>query len=258
MTQQQPITQRPSMMNAESLAEYISHHMHYIIYGLVGFLVVLATVYLLTNRNTRLSEKQYKEAAQAFALFANPSTAETEQANAWKDLSTLMAKHEDLEATYGGAAAQILINRGNVTEALPLAQETLRRTAKDNLPFYHQYAETTLLIIKGKYQEALSQAQQLQQMIEAEVMTIPDWRNRSFGAELFALNLFRIAMLQKQTGDKASERATWMLWNQYAGLDGLNAPPLPIDSRIFHAVIQQLSVGTTSLPDYIKERIREN
>ncbi len=258
MAQQQPLTEGPSILNTDYLAEWVSHRMQYIIYGLVGFLVILAAVYLLTNRNTKLSEKQYQEASQAFTLFAKPSTEEAEQAKALKDLSALMAKHEDLEATYGGAVAQILINRGNATDAISLAQETLRRTAKDNLPFYHQYAETTLLIVKGKYQDALAQAQQLQQLIEEEIKTIPNWRSRSFGAELFPLNLFRIAMLQKQTGDKAGERATWTLWNQYAGLDGQQTPPLSVDSRIFHAVIQQLAVGTTSLPDYIKERMRDN
>lgn len=260
MAQQQPISENrsKSMFDAEMVSQWLALHLNNILYGIAAALVLIFAVYFFAFRSSQLSEKEYQKAANDFAIFSRASSTDSAaQAEALKSLQAVMAQHPDLQAAYAGAIAQTLINRGDINGALPLVQQTLGRTSADDLTSYQEYSQTTLLILQEKYAEALKKAQALQSLMENEIKTIGTWEERSFSPELFPLNLFRIAMLQQQLGDKAGEKATWKLWNQYAGLEAQEAGALPVDKRAFHLIIQQLSIGSTSLPDYINLRLKE-
>jgi hypothetical protein len=260
MAQQHPMTEKrtPSIFDSEIVSEWLALHLKNILYGVAAGIVILMALYFFIFKKAQLSERQYQKAVNDFVVFSRPDTTDAAaQAEALKSLQELMAKHADLQAAYGGAIAQTLINRGDVTDALPLAKQTLKRTAADNLPLYQEYAQTTLLILEEKYADALKNAQALQKTMNNEVKTIATWEQRSFSPELFPLNLFRVAMLQQQLGDKAGEKATWKLWSQYAGITTPDAELLPVDARAFHLIIQQLAIGSSSIPDYIKERLNQ-
>lgn len=258
MTQQQPISEnRPSLLDADYVSAWLSLHMKNIFYGLCAGVILLIATYFLAYRDTKLSEREYIKAANDFAAFTRTPTGDSAaQTEAFKSLQAIMLKHADLQAAYGGSVAQTLINRGDISDALPLAQQTLKRTAANHLAFYEEYSQTTLLILQEQFKEALAKAQNLQSLMDNEVKTIPSWENRSFGPELFPLNLLRIALLQQMLGDTAGEKAIWKLWSQYAGITAAEKDSLSVDPRPFHLIIQQLAIGTTSLPDYIKERTK--
>ena len=221
MAQQQPIseTKALSFFDAEAVSAWLTIYGKNLIYGIGALFALILLVYLFGFRNTELTEKAYQQAANDFVVLVRASPNDTEaQEQALKSLQTLMTKHKDIRAAYEGTIAQILINRGDSSGALPLAQQTLNRTAADKLEYYQDYAQTTLLILEEKYTDALAKAQALQGRIDNEIATVNSWDERSFGPELLPLNLFRIGMLQQQLGDRTGEIATWKQWNTYAGL----------------------------------------
>jgi hypothetical protein len=122
------------------------------------------------------------------------------------------------------------------------------------LPYYADFATTTLLISDHKYDEALKAALALQQKMNDEIAVIPSTSDRSFGDELFALNLLRVAILQQQAGDAAGELKSWQQWKQYAGLENAGTSGLKVSPVAFRYSIQQLAIGSISLPDYIASR----
>ncbi len=66
--------------------------------------------------------------------------------------------------------------------------------------------------------------------------------------------MFRIGMLQQEFGANEAELRTWQAWKQYADLETGQPLAAKVDSAAFRAVIQQLAIGSFSLPDYIAYR----
>lgn len=237
-----------------SLGDWLSEHGKNILYGLAGLLGIIFLIYALSSGQTSKAEQEYIQAANDFAYFSRAYDSQNQVAatDALARLKALISKHPELHATYDGAVAQILLNRGQTEEALPYANSTLARVKSNNLPFYTDYAQNTLLISQKSYKQALENTLALQQKMKEAMATPP--AERTFGDELFALNLLRIAMLQQEQGDKTTELQTWQEWKQYAGLNGNRSTDLNINQQAFRTVIQQLAIGSFSLPDYISHR----
>lgn len=253
-----PSASKPNFLDSfdeGQLTEWLAAHGKNIIYILGALIILLIAFYSFGSSQKAKQEQDYIQAAQDVALFVNAKTPQETAAatEAYQRLNDIMTRHPELHAAYDGIIAQTLLNRSLITEAKPIALSTLKRISSDDLPFYGDFARTTLLISEQKDQEALASAQSLQkQMIDA-INTLPV-AQRSFGEELFAMNLFRIGMLQQKLGDNAAELQTWQEWKQYAALDSAKTLPAKVDARAFRAVIQQLAIGTLSIPDYIAYR----
>jgi predicted negative regulator of RcsB-dependent stress response len=233
--------------------EWLSQYGKFIAYGLVALLALLILVYRFSSSHTAKVEQDYIQASNDFVSFVR-STDGKEGApmkETLQRLTTLMQQHPELHAAYDGALAQTLLNRGQVAEAKPFATATLKRTQSNHLTSYADYASTTLMISEQHYQEALEKALALQKTLSEELKN----GDSGFGEELFALNLLRIGMLQQQLGDQKAELITWKEWLYYAGLEDSPQPSLiKINPQVFRAVIQQLAIGSISLPDYIALR----
>lgn len=235
------------------LAEWLSSQGKNITYGLIALIAVLIIFYRFSTSHTSKQEQDYIQAAQDFTLFTNSHASDAASTEALQRLTAVMSSHPELHAAYDGTIAQTLLDKDKVSEAKPFALSTLARTRSDELPFYADFAATTLLIGEQQYQQALDKAQALQQQMIEELNKQTD-DERSFGTELFAINLFRIGMLQQQLGNHAAEARTWKEWKQYAGLENGETLPAKVDTQAFRAVIQELAIGSFSLPDYIAYR----
>lgn len=235
------------------LTEWLALHGKTILYVLAGLVAALAIIFTLSSRHASQSEQDYIHAANDFAFLssANDPLDSTVAQEALARLQQLMQNHPELHAAYDGALAQLFLNQSLTTEAIPYANATLARVKSNNLPFYTEYAATTLLISQQDYQQALASAQVLQQKMEDALALSTD--RHPFGEELFALNLLRIGILQQAVGDGAGELKTWQTWKQYAGLNGSKSGT-SVNSQAFRTLIQQLAIGSVSLPDYIAYR----
>lgn len=238
------------------LTDWLSLHGKNIVYGLLVLIALLAIVFQLSNSFLTKAEEDYINAANAFNLFVqtNGSADPTLKEEAYTQLKSLMAAHPELHAAYDGVIAQTFLNRGLVAEAKPYVAATQARTQADALPFYSDFASTSLLISEQHYREALDKSQALQAKMEEAYSAKATESERNFGGELFALNLLRIAILQQQLGDASGELATWSQWKQYAKLEKGSLTTVNVDPQAFRAVIQRLAVGATSIPDYIANR----
>lgn len=248
-------TTASSIFDEGNVGEWILQNKHNLLYALLVMIALLALGYKLTGSSIRSSEADYIRATNNFLAFVNPNISNDPQAaeEALNSLEISLQQHPQLGASFDGSIAQTLINRNQLEKALPFASSTLERTKSAHLPNYAEYAKTTILIAENKYKEALESAFALQKSMIQALKEAPE-ATHYFGDELFALNLLRIAILQQQLGDTAGELKTWQYWKQYAGLSSTQQPSIKIDPQAFRTVIQQLAIGSFSLPDYIAYR----
>ena len=233
------------------ITDWLSIYGKNIFYGLASSLVLLLIIFAFSNGQNSRNEQEYIQAANDFALFSKANgEQEQELANgALTRLNSAIGKHPELHAVYDSSLAQIFLNRSLEKEAKPYAEATFARVKSNDLPFYTDYAKTTLLISQKDFKTALENAKTLQEKMN-EALTLS---TRSFGDELFAFNLLRIAMLHQEVGNQSEELKTWQEWKSYAALNqGLTANSL--NPQAFRSIIQQLAIGAFSLPDYIAYR----
>lgn len=243
-----------SFLEEGVLVDWFANNGKYVAYGLIGLLILFVIFYRFSNGHLTKSEQDFSKAAQDFAIFTKiDATDQTQLDNALARLNALMDKHPELHAAYDGTIAQTLLFRGQSAQATPYMESTLARTKSNDLPYYNEFGANTLLINANNYQAALEKSQALQQKMITALSE--STKEKPFGEELFAINLFRIGMIQQQLGDKAGELTTWQQWKQYSGLDnGRSSSSIKIDAQIFRAIIQQLAIGNISIPDYINYR----
>ena len=245
-----------SLLEESAVADWFVANGKYLIYGLCAVLVLFIIFYRVSSSHGREVEQDYIQASSDFITVIKATDSSTPAVeNALKQLESLMKSHPELHAIYDGALAQTFLNRSQIDKALPLAESTLARTKVDDLPLYRDFAATTLLISTEKYPEALKNSITLQEKMGQMINTAHGNEESSFSEELFAINLFRIAMLQQQLEDKAAELKSWQEWKQYAGLSGNKTLlSVQIKPQAFRRVIQQLAIGDVSLIDYIAYR----
>ena len=237
------------------ITDWLSYYGKNILYVLAGIIALIVIIYAFSSGMNSKSEQEYIQATNDFNYFSKSYDAQNPELtqDALKRLNALMSKHPELHANYDGAITQTLLNRDMAEEANSYAIATLARVKSNDLPFYGDYAKATLLMSHKNFQAALEKTQTLQQnMIEALETQTPS--TRTFGDELFALNLLRIAMLQQELGESTAELQTWQEWKHYAGLTQSTHKITNVNPQAFRSVIQQLAVGSISLPDYISYR----
>ena len=238
-------------------SEYLEKYGKKILYGLLACVTLLALFYRLSNQHTDKLEKDYIEASQDFLLFVRPQEGLDPIATkkALDRLKELITIHPELHAAYDGPLGQILLIRNEVEQAKPFMLSTFARIKCDDLSFYQNYASTTLNIAEKKFQEALIEALGLQSRMKDLLKDQKDKSQLLFGDQLFALNLLRIALLQQHLDDKSGELTTWQTWKHYAGLEkNQKTIEVNVDPQAFRRVMQQLAIGSFSLPDYISYR----
>lgn len=240
-------------LDEDQIMTWLADNGKKILYSLAGLIGLLVIIYGISSSQHSKNEQEYILAANDFAYFSNSYDAKNfiKANDAFSRLNDFMTKHPELHAAYDGSLAQILLNHTQVKTAKPYALATFKRVKSNDLPFYHEYAETTLLIGQQNFTEALEKTLALQQKMEADLKNDA----RSFGDELFALTLLRVAMLQQELGNKSAELLAWENWKSYAGLNrNEQARNENIDTQAFRSIIQKLAIGSISIPDYISYR----
>lgn len=124
----------------------------------------------------------------------------------WRALKKTLEALPALEDRLSGALAQDLLERKEIDQAAVYAAKALPKLRK-KAPFYASFAETSLLIEEGKYQEALERAVSLKEMLLSEPAS----------RELASQNLLRIASLQQKLENGAGEKAAWEEYQNFLG-----------------------------------------
>lgn len=236
-----------TMLGENSFIQWISNNSKMLMYSFLGLLAAIILLYRFVFSQSTQSEGDYFNAANRFAQFQKLVEQQDIVAaeEALSQLTPIIQRHPELHAQYDGLIAQLLLST-NVKEAKKFAVPTLARVSQDQLPYYIEFANTTLTIEEKKYADALQQALQLKQkMLE---VAQADNQPLEFGDSLFAFNLLRIGMLQQQLDQKDAELATWQEWNYYLQSEDT------LLANAFQQLNQQLVEGKTPLIDYINYR----
>lgn len=203
----------------------------WIFLGLLALFILIAFFYSGRERD---SEGTYLKADREFIQFASPSITLEERQQSFDKLQAILEKYPELHAKYDGLIAQTFLIKGQSQEALSFADKALNRTKAEIAPFYSLFAENTLLISQGKYEEALNYSKSLQANLE----------NTSVGEEetLKVFNLFRIGILQEKLNLKSEEKKTWSQLKEM------------LLQENFSLVLTPFQEGAITLMDYIKAR----
>lgn len=210
-----------------------------------GIIAVSFLYFYFFSASSNGEMRQYIQAQQDFIALnkaaKNPEDALTQQ-NLLDGLNVILKKQPELRSKYEGNMAQILLDKGEVSQAIPLMNRTMERTKAPYLAFYDAYAHTTQSIANKEYTIALDQAKDLKKQMKEQASS----GLSNFDKELYGFNLVRIAILSQQTGDKTQEAEAWNELNQTK--NGIN----------YLAAVQSAFVeGKFSLSDYIKVRLSE-
>lgn len=256
----EPKTTYLDFLDEGQITDWLADNGKKILYGLASLIALLIIIYAISSGQHSKAEQDYLQAANDYASFSksyninNPAPS----ADSLNHLNSLMAKYPELHAAYDAGLAQTLLNRSQVEEAQPYALASLKRVKTNHLTYYNEYAENTLLISQQHLKEALEKTLALQQKMQNDLEL--NESARSFGDELFAFNLLRIAMLQQELGNNVAERQAWQEWKNYAGLNGNAQMHGNVNPLAFRTIIQGLTIGSISLADYIsyRERLLKN
>lgn len=143
-----------------------------------------------------------------------------------------------LQKKYEASIAQKLLNTDKINEALVMANRSLNRV-KEDAPFHMTYAETSLLIEQGGFQQALENAVALKEQMGNSFLT-----EQKGGSLLYVHNLLRIACLQQQLKNRPGEKAAWEELESF----------LQTDTRLAHTLLGSFSEKQVNLSQYITER----
>ena len=122
----------------------------------------------------------------------------------FEKLSGVLKKHPSLLRHYDASVAQTLIGLASYDKAVCYTENPLAYL-KNEFPEHASFSETTLLIERGLYQDALERAIRLKEQMGKE---------ESF---LYFQNLLRIASLQKQLGNVPGEMMSWEDCKEFLG-----------------------------------------
>ncbi len=224
------------------------------------FLIILSLIvigYKLTSNRAAKAETNYLQAEYAFNLLQesiqNPSKS-SEREGALVQLRSIVATYPELESKYDGVVAQLLLAQNQLNEALPFAERALNRTKQDQLEFYHEFSQITLLVSGAQQSEALRRSIALkeQMMQKAEKYPIGS-EERDYGDLLYGFNLIRIGLLSQGLNETSNEINAWKEWNRLSNdkekTNLLNPQSLQSINALF-------SEGSFTLEAFVQARLK--
>ena len=181
---------------------------------------------------------------QACRSFYNWKEASENKKQIFDVLKKQVAKFSGIQSRFDALIAQHLIYSKNLTDDFSYANAALKRLKIADTD-YQNFSKAALIIARGEVNEALDESKKLRSNLEKQFSTIKS--GNPFAPRkhtLYALNLIRIAYLEKQLGHEGGE------------LEALAALERSIEQfpelRVF--LQQNLKEGALSFYDYLKIR----
>ncbi|MBA3239061.1 MAG: hypothetical protein H0T62_12035 [Parachlamydiaceae bacterium] len=261
------INDSSDVLDQHPFIAWIMEHGENILYTLLGAIILLFAAYMWFSGSSTRDVGDFKSAHEEFQAFQKLSASgdSLNESETLAKLTQILKQQPSLQAKYDGLIAQTLIERNEVAKALPFADSTFRRIGKDNLPFYIDYSEITLLIGQNRYNDAIKRSIALKENMlkilssekpaENQVVN-QSTKESSFGEFLYAFNLLRIAFLQQYAGSPNEEIQSWKEWKEYTSPISMQYLGSSFDTKAFFTAAQLFNEGPLSLDYYIDERLQ--
>ena len=179
-------------------------------------LVLLSFVIVKMSAKQAANEKGLLQAKTSFDKWVN-----TKETDSFVHLSKLIQKQKSFAPEFDHLIVQQLLISDEVDKAEDFYGRVFER-AKSSNSYYLDFAKTSIKICEGKYQIALEDALDLKQRLSNdEAFWKQDRELATYGANLFAFNLLRIASLYGEIGEKEMEFSSWDALSQYTLGEGV-------------------------------------
>jgi len=235
------------------ILEWLIEKKRYLFFITPCFLFLLILLIRLGGNRERV-ETDFVTASQVFSKWNGSQGIEGQKL---KDLVKVIKKHPELEREYDPAIAQALLTHHKVEGGESFFEKPLKRMGEGSI-YYMKFAETSFLMGQGHYHQALQQALKLKEIM---VLDTKFWEKAnqtiSYGSPLFAFNLFRIALLYQQVGNKKGELESLIELKALVKDKTIPNQMKHIDSKGFDMLLTHFSLQETSLVDYITFREEE-
>jgi hypothetical protein len=217
----------------------VTHRKSVITYGLSAFALIFSG-YSLYSRVRPHQETDYLVVDAYFHKWAG---GEQHDAELLIKIEKILAEHPELHAKYDSLIAERLLvwNESKLAENYLLP--TLKRIEKHSL-YFPEFAKTTLLISEGDLEQALEDAIALKEEMQANDSLFAEGGQVRFEGLLYAFNLVRIGMLEKELGHVAGEQHAW---------DELMALKIK-DPEAFSMIQYHFRANNLTIFDYIASR----
>jgi len=240
-------------LEENSIIQWIVNNIGTLLFVSGALLTALALIYRFVFADFVKSEESFINAETTYQSFLKTQEP-AKKLELLSLLTTLMSRYPELHAKYDGAIAQHLISQGMLAEALPFANLAIQRTDAENAPFYSSFAKSTLLIAESRYEEALAQATELHTLLSEQLKKQDHQANLTSNSPLFAYNLLRIGMLQKQLNLKDQELKTWNAWKRLSAESNDTKSNSVIKGDAFQKINNYFQDGKINLNNYIETR----
>ncbi len=220
------------MIESAEFIHLLSEHKRQIAIGTLS--VIAGSMLLIGYFQSGPDALSYAEAESLFSKWQEAPLDDRLYASMKEALRSVPA----LERKYEAAIAQKLIIADQIDDALLLANRSLNRV-KEDVPYHANFAETSLLIEQGGFQEAFEWAISLKEKMAKA------FSEEEIGKSLLYLhNLLRIACLQQELGNRPGELAAWNELESF----------MKMHREISQILIHTFSQAKVDLTHYIAER----
>lgn len=228
----------------ERILPFLHKHGKTLIFVFALFFILFLITLLWQIRVNARSESEYIAAQRSFAaLQLLPAGKEHVEENAdYQRLAKILERYPELASRYDGRLAQTLIRIGNVSLAMNYADRALKELSVEHLPFYEEYAKTSLLMTEGREKEAYKRAVLLQKHMEDLIKQDPQ-NTPGFGPVLVFLNNVRLATLLEKMQMPQDALYMWMLINKEARAT---------QDPLLQSLLQQWRIGDLSFAKYVE------
>lgn len=220
------------LLEAENWIQNLSERKKQIAIGAAS--VIAGVAILIGYFQSGPNALSYATAEAAFAEWeASPLDEQL-----YKSMQETIRSVPSLQKKYEASIAQKLLNTDKIDEALVMANRSLSRV-KEEAPYHATYAQTSLLIEQGGFQQALENAVALKEQMGSSFVT-----EHKGGSLLYVHNLLRIACLQQELKNRPGERAAWEELEKF----------LKSETRLVKTLLGSFSEKQVNLNQYIAER----
>lgn len=223
------------MIDPIRVIEFFNENKKRIVIGSAS--VVAGVAILIGYFNSGPKALQYAEAESAFAQWKKSPLDEKLYSSMKQALSSVPSIGKKYEATI----AQKLLNTDRVEEALVMANRSIGRV-KEEAPFHVTFAESSLLIEQGNFQQALENAVALKEEMGSSFSCADKG-----GSLLYVHNLLRIACLQQALKNGPGEMVAWEELEKF----------LQANKRLSKVLLGNFSSKEVDLTQYIQMRKKE-
>lgn len=238
----------------EAGIEWLSSKGKWVLLFLGAGIGVLFCSYHFLSYKEGAVRSNFQVATSTFQEWLHSNQIDSKQID---EVKHTLRHHPELAAQFGSLVAQKMLLLGDAPFAEKQTRPIFDQIEKE-CPYYVRFSRNSLEISKERFAEALQEAKSLKSDLQQDV-SFWDKQNQGahFGRYLYAMNLLRIALLEKRAGTLQSEKMAWEEIEQLAQAKKDSPAQKWLSSDTFQLLEDSFRENELSISDYMRYRKKE-